>query len=1041
MQIQLTEFLRKSRWFALITAFVVFCSSAASLAYFTTRVPVVFSGPLGSWSSPGVLVSFYGKNGAIDKSVDAIAVKARVRLAQPAESKTFPISYVDLNSGAQGLFEFSSSQGELVFETDVTISQGEGRLDIYGLSDGDYSFEVDGLTAYNVLHRYTLSSAAPFNGLGASIASVKFDNKTNYLTEASFQAYSSTPPPTDGTANIIGEISELDQSLSAIPSANVGQVAVSLVKHDSSGAIISETPAMLGADGSYAFTQVDPSVGDEFYIVTFKVDSNALTNYSFVKGIYSQASHITSESENGGIVTGLVAPFKAEANKNHIVDAAIRLKNTITATYIKYDGNSETSDVKTSYAQYGDLFNVNYLDVTDPANKNYVLDETQSTPVANRENVTITSELNITLYYVLQAPAADGTLEIKYYDSDTNGEIASFLNDDIEWGGLPNAPAAGYWPSPHADGGAAVYAVTDEDIDRYEPGYSFDGKITYNDADALTAPGSVTLDETSANVIAIWLKQNYATVYVVHRDENNHGDVTLAEGEQRVTPYSAVWPVGRTFDIAADSAGSIYALPLASPTLSPIWRYSSTDPANGKITVQKYTGPAAASPNAAYHNYVHSTKRVKAEYYNATLRSVSEASTMTPVWTYDAGDMQFDSINAGYTVPASVDSLVPDSALSGFADGSKQWAPRISFVTGQGSDGRTKLFKDSATDEVVIKLFFANISDLQVYHYIKGTTTPVTNVSGQSLPNNGRVDRSEEVGATLNAQALAYPAGINARWKYDSSSAPSVIITDSVNSITLYYTDSSGGNNSGGSGSGGGGSYIVVGDTGTKIEILEDEAVPIDTPFISEHIVYISGYGDGVVKPDNFATRAEIAQMVYSLILDPEKTRDRSSYFSDITGDEWYSKPINYMASEGYLQGYPDGSFKPEDFMTRAEYATFVSQFHGLDETAEHAFPDVPDDFWAAKYINSAYAKNWLSGYPNGAFLPMGRLTRAEAVMTFNHILGRAVGAESFLDIIIRNDFTDLAEEHWAYYAIVEAAYRHTFIYENDIEIWRAQLK
>jgi hypothetical protein len=222
---------------------------------------------------------------------------------------------------------------------------------------------------------------------------------------------------------------------------------------------------------------------------------------------------------------------------------------------------------------------------------------------------------------------------------------------------------------------------------------------------------------------------------------------------------------------------------------------------------------------------------------------------------------------------------------------------------------------------------------------------------------------------------------------------------------------------------------------------LDFDALPEAALFLKEHVTFIKGYGDGTLRPDGVATRAEVAQMVYSLMADETKTEPAENVFSDIAGDEWHAQAINYLASQGYLNGYPDGSFNPNANMTRAEYATFLSQFGELIETDENVFADVSDDYWAVKYINSAYSKGWVTGYPDGTFKPNGQITRAEVIVVLNQIPSRAIDASSFERVTVVHDFTDIDESHWAFYAMMEAALDHVFTYGEHGEEWISQIE
>ena len=203
--------------------------------------------------------------------------------------------------------------------------------------------------------------------------------------------------------------------------------------------------------------------------------------------------------------------------------------------------------------------------------------------------------------------------------------------------------------------------------------------------------------------------------------------------------------------------------------------------------------------------------------------------------------------------------------------------------------------------------------------------------------------------------------------------------------------------------------------------------------FEGDHIIYINGYPDGTVEPDGAVTRAEVAMIFYRL-LDTEDTAPGGN-FSDVPDGSWYSDAVNYLASLEIINGYPDGTFKPGALMTRAEFAAIATRF-GEAETADtNAFDDVPSDHWAVTYINSALAMGWINGYPDGTFKPGNNISRAEVVTIVNAMLSRTIDADALAEVI--NPFSDLSPSHWAYADIIEASVPHDYDRDEEgTEFW-----
>jgi uncharacterized repeat protein (TIGR02543 family) len=200
------------------------------------------------------------------------------------------------------------------------------------------------------------------------------------------------------------------------------------------------------------------------------------------------------------------------------------------------------------------------------------------------------------------------------------------------------------------------------------------------------------------------------------------------------------------------------------------------------------------------------------------------------------------------------------------------------------------------------------------------------------------------------------------------------------------------------------------------------------------HRVYLNGYPDGSVRPDNAITRAEAASIFYRLLKDPGT--DSGGKFSDVKSGEWYAQAVNYLASIGILTGYPDGSFKPNAPITREEFAAIASRFDSLDTSVANVFSDVHANSWAVSYINSAYAKGWINGYPGGTFKPDNNITRAEVVTIVNAMLGRKIDKAALAQV--ENPYYDLKKSHWAYSDIIEASVVHEYVKDkNGVETWQ----
>lgn len=202
-----------------------------------------------------------------------------------------------------------------------------------------------------------------------------------------------------------------------------------------------------------------------------------------------------------------------------------------------------------------------------------------------------------------------------------------------------------------------------------------------------------------------------------------------------------------------------------------------------------------------------------------------------------------------------------------------------------------------------------------------------------------------------------------------------------------------------------------------------------------DHNAYLSGYGDGTFGPDNNMTRAEVAQMFYNLLLDKDVAITMN--FHDVQTDAWYADAVNTLASLGMISGVGNNLFQPERSITRAEFTTIAMRFTKGILEGENTFPDVNPGDWFYDYVVGSIQYGWISGYPDGTFGPNDPITRAEVTTIANRMLGRSAD-KAFVDIHAANlrQFTDLADIHWAYYDIMEATNSHNYTKNNRVESW-----
>lgn len=204
-----------------------------------------------------------------------------------------------------------------------------------------------------------------------------------------------------------------------------------------------------------------------------------------------------------------------------------------------------------------------------------------------------------------------------------------------------------------------------------------------------------------------------------------------------------------------------------------------------------------------------------------------------------------------------------------------------------------------------------------------------------------------------------------------------------------------------------------------------------------DHIAYIKGYPDGGVHPTANITRAEVSAIFYRLLSDDARSVYTTNIhnFTDVH-NSWASTEISTLTNAGILKGYTDGSFRPDAAITRAEFAAIAARFDKLSG-GNKTFSDVPTDHWAYAAITSAAEKGWVNGYSDGTFRPDNAITRAEVVKITNAVLMRTCDKDYVADNLSKLiSYNDLTSAYWAYYDVLEASNAHDYKVVNDAEIW-----
>ena len=214
------------------------------------------------------------------------------------------------------------------------------------------------------------------------------------------------------------------------------------------------------------------------------------------------------------------------------------------------------------------------------------------------------------------------------------------------------------------------------------------------------------------------------------------------------------------------------------------------------------------------------------------------------------------------------------------------------------------------------------------------------------------------------------------------------------------------------------------------VEIPDDDALGLNT---TDHFAYIVGYGNGEVRPQNNITRAEVATIFFRLLTDDVRDENltKTNRYSDVAATAWYNTAVSTLSSMGIITGYPDGTFRPNAAITRAEFAAIAARFDNDGDKTAAKFSDIATH-WAKDEISIAYNNGWITGYPDGTFGPQRDITRAETMTLVNRVLNRQPETE---DDLLPNMtvWTDNANpKAWYYLAVQEATNSHYYEFKTN---------
>lgn len=217
----------------------------------------------------------------------------------------------------------------------------------------------------------------------------------------------------------------------------------------------------------------------------------------------------------------------------------------------------------------------------------------------------------------------------------------------------------------------------------------------------------------------------------------------------------------------------------------------------------------------------------------------------------------------------------------------------------------------------------------------------------------------------------------------------------------------------------------------------QDETKPTLAPIPEmlngeDHYAYLLGYEDGTVRPNGSISRAEVATVLFRLLKDDVRMQNltKDNAYSDVSDTAWYAAAVSTLSKMGVISGYPDGTFRPNAPITRAEFAAMIARFDETAKSADTPFTDI-SGHWAENAIGKAYGNGWVEGSSKTVFCPESNLTRAETATLLDRVLHRLPEKESDL-LANQIVWPDNPETFWGYLAIQEATNSHEYERKAD---------
>ena len=316
-----------------------------------------------------------------------------------------------------------------------------------------------------------------------------------------------------------------------------------------------------------------------------------------------------------------------------------------------------------------------------------------------------------------------------------------------------------------------------------------------------------------------------------------------------------------------------------------------------------------------------------------------------------------------------------------------------------GPDGIPDAWQYKVTFQVVNGNWDVNKNNKNIVRYVNAKDK-----DGKTLDSKLTASQIPAVGSEPNS-------GYNASGSWDKTLSDGLVINaDTTFTFTYSKRSSSGGSSR---------------PSTPTVTIPDDVPTGLNG---KDHYAYIIGYGNNDVRPQNNITRAEVATIFFRLLTDETRTANmtKSNGYNDVKDGDWFCCAVSTLSKMGIIKGYEDGSFKPNDPISRAEFAAIAARFDPDGDKTPATFADVTSH-WAKDEISIAANHGWIKGYEDGSFKPDQKITRAETMTLVNRVLNRLPETKDDLHKDMKTWVDNMDETAWYYLAVQEATNSHYF--------------